>query len=53
MSEQLEIKLEPSTPAALPPIMSLREFVAQMEREYGDSNYLKAIRAAMEDEVTP
>lgn len=49
MSEQLEIKLEFPPPTALPPILSLREFVEQMEREYGDSLNLQAIRAAMEE----
>jgi hypothetical protein len=47
--EQLEINLEPSAPAALPPIVSLREFVEQVEKEYGPEIPLQAVRAALED----
>jgi len=53
MSEQLEIKLEFPPPTTLPPILSLREFVAQIEREYGTTIPLDAVRAAMDDEETP
>ncbi len=47
--EQLEIKLEPCAPAALPPILSLREFVEQIEKEYGRTIPMQAVRAALED----
>jgi len=51
MSEQLEIVFEPD-PSALPEMVSLREFVEQLEREEGGTEHLKALRAAIE-ETTP
>lgn len=47
--EQLEIKLESGAPSVLPPIVSLRELVEQMERQHGDSLHLEAIRAALDE----
>ncbi len=47
MPEQMEMKL-PLKPAPLPEIVTLREFVAQMEREYGPCVKLEALRAALE-----
>jgi len=46
-SEQLELDF--SEPQPFPPILTLREFVAQMERDYGSSVCLDALRAAMEE----
>lgn len=50
MSEQLEMKIE-VVPPPLPPILMLEEFVEEMEREYGDSISLQAIRAALEEKT--
>lgn len=50
MSEQLEMKIEVGPPP-LPPILMLEEFVEEMEREYGDSLSLQAIRAALEEKL--
>ena len=52
MSEQLEMRIE-IVPPPLPPLLTLREFVQQMEQEHGPSLRLDAIRAAMEDRETP
>ena len=43
--EQLEFDW--SEPHPFPEILTLREFVAQMEREYGHSQCHDALRAAM------
>ncbi len=50
LPEQMELAL--IVPVVLPPlpeILTLREFVAQMERQYGDRLDLRALRAAMEE----
>ncbi len=49
-NEKLEIQNDgDSVTPNLPKLVSLREFVEQMEREHGDSLHLHAIRAAMEE----
>lgn len=49
MPIQLDFMVDLSTSAPpLPKILTLREFVAQIEREYGGGEHLKALRAAME-----
>lgn len=47
MPEQLEMTLN-LPPEPLPEIVTLEEFLAQMEREYGDRLGLRALRAAVE-----
>jgi hypothetical protein len=50
MSEQIDIAVDlGAVPPALPPIVSLRELVEQMERQHGDSKSLEAIRAALDE----
>jgi len=49
MSEQLDMKLEWTAAKSLPPLLSLREFVEQVEQEYGKAIPMEAVRAALED----
>ena len=50
MPEQVDIAVDlGAVPPPLPEILTLREFVAQMERQYGDRLDLRALRAAMEE----
>jgi hypothetical protein len=53
-NEKLEMQNAADSGATppLPKIVSLREFVEQMERQHGDTIYLQAIRAAL-DEAQP
>ena len=53
MNEQLDLNLEATPPAPLPEILTLREFVAQCEREYGDLRTRPALRAALEESQAP
>ena len=53
MTDQVDIAVDSgAVPPALPPIVSLRELVEQMERQHGDNIFLQAIRSAL-DEAQP
>lgn len=46
---QTELNLE-IEPRPLPPILTLEDFLAQLEREYGRTPRLDALRAIIKDE---
>ena len=49
MSEQIDVAVDLGAVApSLPDIVFLREFVAQLEREYGGTEEWQALRAAVE-----
>lgn len=48
-TEEKQLELDFSESKPFPPILTLREFVAQMERDYGSSLNLDALRGAMEE----
>jgi len=50
VNEPIDIAVDLGAVAApLPPIVSLREFVEQIEQEYGGAIPMQAVRAAMEE----